>query len=108
MTAIFAQFPDVNWLTALFAYGPLGIMCAWLMWRSEGKLDALSRDIIAELRVLGHRFNGLTRAMLMDVASRDTTGNALKMLAAAELEKIATEDAETESTMRGKRKTAAR
>jgi len=89
---ILAQVPEVNWSAALFAYGPLGVMCAWLMLRSERKFDELGDKIITELKVLGHRMNGMTRAMLADVASRETTGTALKTLVHDELMKLDAEE----------------
>jgi hypothetical protein len=89
---IIAQVPEINWQAAVFAYGPLGVMCAWLMLRSERKFDELGEKIIAELKVLGHRMNGMTRAMLADVASRETTGTALKTLVHDELRKLESEE----------------
>ena len=51
-------------MSPLYTYGPLGIFCAWLMWRGERVYDGLNK--------LSHRIDGLTRAMLVDVLSRDT------------------------------------
>ncbi len=55
----------------LLTYGPLGIILGWFMWRAESKMD----KIPAELRTLGHRLDGLTRALLADVISRENTHN---------------------------------
>jgi hypothetical protein len=100
---IVSQLPEANWTNALFAYGPLGIMCVFLMYLSNKKLDAISVDVITELRVLGHRMNGITRAMLADVASRENTGDALKILVQEELHKLDHEDEVRDIRNRAKR-----
>lgn len=85
---VISQMPEVNWANALFAYGPLGLMCVWLMFRTERKLESLSTDVVTELRILGHRINGMSRALLADVAARDSTGEALRTLVNRELQKL--------------------
>lgn len=99
---LLAQITEVNWSTALFAYGPLGIMCVFLMYLSNKKLDAIATEVVTELRVIGHRMNGITRAMLADVASRETTGGALKTLVQTELQKLESEDEVKEMRHRAK------
>lgn len=63
--AVIAQAVTDN-STALLSYGPLGIITAWFMWRGE-KLGG-------EIRTLGGRIETMTRAMLVDVISRESTG----------------------------------
>lgn len=65
---------------ALVNYGPMGILLLWFMYR-DGK-------IVPEIRSLSHRIDGLTRALLMDLVSRDTTGPATRAAAQQEIAKI--------------------
>ena len=64
----------------LLTYGPMGVVLAWFMWRGE-KLGG-------EIRSLAHRIDGLTRALLMDMVSRDNVGPTTKAAAQAEIAKI--------------------
>jgi hypothetical protein len=64
----------------LAAYGLSGIVIAWLFWF----FDKLRQEI----KLLAHRIDGLTRAMLMDLMSRDSTGPHARELARQELDKI--------------------
>lgn len=96
---LLAQMPEASWTNALFAYGPMGVMLGWFMVRGERKMDS----VVTELRVLGHRINGMTRAMLADVAARETTGAALKTLVNSELVKLADEDDVRSLRSRGKK-----
>lgn len=48
--------------TSLLTYGPLGVICIWLMLRDE-KRDQSIRD-------LSHRINGLSKALLLDILGR--------------------------------------
>lgn len=68
----------------LLSYGPLGIMCAWLMTRGE--------KVFSEIRGLGHRIDGLTRAMLMDMVQRDNVGKVAKEYARGAIAKIDARD----------------
>ena len=94
-----AQTPDLTWGNAIVAYGPMGIVLAWFMIRGETKMA----DIVTELRVLGHRMNGITKAMLADIASRETTGEALRTLVNSELSKLETESEVQAIRSRGKK-----
>lgn len=46
----------------LLNYGPLGVFCLWFMWRVE--------KLIEKISTLSHRFDGITRAMLLEVTTR--------------------------------------
>lgn len=82
MTTILAVVAQVAADNAgvLLTYGPLGVMCAWLMWRSE--------RVFTELRDLAHRIDGLTKALLVDMANRDTCGLQTKQYAQDAIAKI--------------------
>lgn len=92
-----AQVPELTWASAVIIYGPMGGMLVWFALRGERKLA----EVVAELRVLGHRINGMTRAMLADVASRETTGHALRTLVERDLAK--NEEDEEVKAIRAKR-----
>lgn len=64
----------------LINYGPLGVMLAWFMLRFE--------KLVVEIRSLSHRLDGLTKALLMDLVSRDSTGPATRAQAQQEIAKI--------------------
>ncbi len=64
----------------LLAYGPMGVILAWFMIRGE--------KLVLEIRSLSHRIDGLTRALLMDLVSRDSVGVQTKVQARAEIAKI--------------------
>ncbi len=75
-----AQLPEVTAGNALFAYGPMGIIICWFMFRGEA--------VLKEIRGLANRIDGLTRAMLVDVLSRDNSGPHARETAQAMLTKI--------------------
>jgi transposase InsO family protein len=66
--------------SVLLAYGPMGVILAWFMFRGE--------KLVGEIRSLAHRIDGLTRALLMDMVTRDSVGPATKDAARAEIAKI--------------------
>ncbi len=72
VAAIVAQAATDN-APLLLSYGPLGIMCAWLMYKGE--------KVFTEIRDLAHRIDGLTKALLVDMANRDTCGIQTKRYA---------------------------
>jgi len=82
MNSAVAASPET--VSVLLTYGPLGIILGWFMLRAEQKLE----KIPAELRTLGHRLDGLTRALLADVISRDTGNHKAKEIAQKMLTEI--------------------
>lgn len=64
-------------LPTILAYGPLGVICWWLLIKNDAKMDRVS----TELRTVGHKIDGLTRALLADVISRETTGDKARGIA---------------------------
>lgn len=65
---------------ALYTYGPMGVILGWFMWRGE--------KLAGEVRSLAHRIDGLTRALLVDMMNRDSTGPAARRYAEEALAKI--------------------
>lgn len=78
-----AQVSDLA--PALLQYGPLGAMCLWFMFRCE--------RLFGEISSLGHRIDGLTKALLVDMANRESCGIQTKVYAKEAIAKI---DARTE------------
>lgn len=72
----------------LYTYGPLGVITAWFMWRGE----KLGNTVVSEIRELSHRIDGMTRAMLADVISRDGVGQHTQSIARDMLAKIEARD----------------
>ena len=70
--------------SVLLTYGPLGIVCAWLMWRAE-KTEA---RVALMLKDLAHRIDGLTRAMLVDMTERESAGERTKEYARQAIARI--------------------
>lgn len=65
--------PEVNPMTLLVAYGPMGIMLAWFMWRFEA--------MIKSFRGLSHQIEGMSKALLVEVMSRPSTTPATRQVA---------------------------
>jgi hypothetical protein len=65
---------------ALYTYGPLGIICGWLMWRDEKRA--------AENRSFGSRIDGLTKAILADMMERENCGEHARSYAREEMARI--------------------
>lgn len=63
-------------VSGLYAYGPMGAVLAWFMFRSERAMNRLS-----------HKIDGMTRAILVDTLSRDNCGPATRKLAQQMLDK---------------------
>lgn len=70
----------------LTIYGPLGIICGWLMWRDERR-DRTLREIntaqVGALSQVAHKLNGLSRALIFNAATH--APNGIKELAQKEL-----------------------
>ncbi len=75
--SLIAQMAEAN---PLAAYGLTGLVLAWMMWFIE--------KLRGDLKVLAHRIDGLTRALLLDLVSRDNVGAHSKAMAHAELAKV--------------------
>lgn len=67
-------------VSILLAYGPMGVILLWFMARGE--------KLVVEIRSLSHRIDGLSKALLMDLMSRDSVGIQTKAQARAEIAKI--------------------
>lgn len=65
---------------ALYAYGPLGIMCGWFMLRGEA--------LIKEVRGYGHKIDGLRLALLAQAATSDGAGAGLRRMCEEEIARI--------------------
>lgn len=68
-----AQLSEVNPTTLLVAYGPMGIMLAWFMWRFEAMIKAF--------RELGHKIEGWSKVQLVDIMSRPGTTATTRQVA---------------------------
>lgn len=71
---LLAQIADVNPTTLLVAYGPMGVMLAWFMWRFEAMIKAF--------RGLSHQIEGMSKALLVDIMSRPATSGPTRQVAA--------------------------
>jgi hypothetical protein len=77
VTQFIAQIINEN-ANALLTYGPLGIVCGWLMWKIERMENKLCEGLSSKLGDLSHRIEGLTRTMLVDMAERESAGERTK------------------------------
>lgn len=78
---------EVHWnflFMLLTVYGPMAVGLWWFASRAEGKLEGIGTKI----DTLSHRISGMTKAMLMDVISRENASVALKSAAQDMLERI--------------------
>jgi len=81
--AIAQEFAVPN--SVLLGYGPLGFMVLWFAPRAE--------RVLTKLADLAHRIDGLTRALLVDMVERESSGSHTKAYAR---EAIAKNDARNE------------
>lgn len=72
--------PELTLGNGLLVYGPMGLVLAWFMLRGEA--------VVKEIRGLGHRIDGLTKALLVDVLSREHAGSKTREAAREMLDKI--------------------
>lgn len=90
--AILAQTStELNPTALLVGYGPLGVFCVWFMFRVEKLITAVNQspaEFQKSLQTLSHRIDGITRAMLLEVASREGGNVRSKQLANEMLAKI--------------------
>jgi hypothetical protein len=77
VTQFIAQIINEN-ANALLTYGPLGIVCGWLMWKIERMENKLCEGLSSKLGDLSQRIEGLTRTMLVDMAERESAGERTK------------------------------
>lgn len=70
--------------SVFLTYGPLGAVCAWLMWRAE-KTESKIVNVLGDL---AHRIDGLTRAMLVDMTERESAGERTREYARQAIAKI--------------------
>lgn len=87
MLKILAQIASDN-AGPLLTYGPLGIVCAWLMWKIERMEKSMVEGLGAKLGDLAHRIDGLTRAMLVDMTERESAGERTKEYARETIARI--------------------
>lgn len=74
---------------ALITYGPLGLICAYLIYRDEKReKDRAAHDqlyglkfdtMIEEIRKLSHRLSGLSKGLLMDIMERTQDANTRQL-----------------------------
>lgn len=59
--------------TALYVYGPLGIVCAFFMLLTVALVKSMrdeSMESRKEIKALAHRIDGLTRQLMMEMVER--------------------------------------
>lgn len=54
----------------IISYGPMGVILCWFMLRGE--------KLVLEIRSLSHRLDGLTKALLVDMIDRESSGEHVK------------------------------
>lgn len=84
-----AQIAQVAADNPLTSFGLAGIVIAWLFWFFD--------KLRGEIKMLAHRIDGMTRALLIDIISRDGIGVHAKVMAQQELEKIEARTKKTET-----------
>lgn len=87
--ALLAQVAEAN--PALFTYGPLGIITAWMMWRDEKRAiqmrEVESRQFEYQADVM-HRIDGLAKAFLVKMVKEEPKGSTVHEYAATAIAKI--------------------
>lgn len=83
---VFAQ-ADTASGSALAVYGPMGVICAWLMFRDE-KRAAQTDKLREEIGGVAHQMKGLNRNLLYVTATHGPS--PLREIAQKELERAGT------------------
>lgn len=89
MLAFIAQLTAEN--PALYTYGPLGVFCAFFMWRDVNRQQAHEREraiFISEVRAVRHSMDGLQRAFLVHTMEVATFPTTIRDYARAQIAKI--------------------
>ncbi len=60
--------------TALYTYGPLGIICAFFMWRDVARDKEREKDREVSTALV-HRIDGLTRQLMAEMVERGTVSD---------------------------------
>jgi hypothetical protein len=94
--------PEATLASSLVIYGPMGAMLVWgaymaqkVLERVVTKHEAAFDELLKELRRVSHRLNGLERAMLADVISRESSGSESKRIAQQMLDRSEKADVAT-------------
>lgn len=98
LAVLVGQTPEVP--AGLAVYGPMGVICLWLMLRTErdrkdsqAREDAMRKDnagLRDEIRGVAHQMKGLNRNLLYVTATHGPAG--LREVAERELEKYNSAD----------------
>lgn len=89
MLAFIAQLAAEN--PTLYGYGPLGVMCAFFMWRDvqRERERIIERTLfIGELRAVRHSTDGLQRAFLVTTLEQAVFPASVKDYAQKQITKI--------------------
>lgn len=76
---------------ALYSYGPLGVICAFFMWRDVNRESAREKEramFIFEIRGFGHRIDGLAKAQLLELVESENAGSNARQYAREAIAKI--------------------
>lgn len=76
---------------ALYSYGPLGVICAFFMWRDVNRENAREKEramFIFEIRGLGHRIDGLAKVQLLELVESENAGSNARQYAREAIAKI--------------------
>lgn len=87
--SLLAQLATEN--SALYTYGPLGIFCAFFMWREVKREAHLERDreaIREGFEAINHTIRGLSKAMWTDLANRSDPGSYIREEAKRTIERM--------------------
>lgn len=95
---VFADGNWEKWKEVLFIYGPMAAMLCWGAWMAHKlltmvftKIDAHFTEISTELRILGHRLNGMSKALFAEALKNETLSPAMRNYVERELEKLQNE-----------------
>jgi len=89
--AFLANVAATDLTSSLLTYGPLGLFCAYMIWRDEKRTkEVADRDklfgekfdsVIDEIRKVSHRLTGLSKGLMLDVATRPGVEQHIKRMA---------------------------
>ena len=68
-------------LKPLYAYGPLGVMCAWLMWKGDARLRSVEVNVSVSMKENANAMDRATKANMLMLVAIPEVSEAIKIQA---------------------------
>lgn len=68
-------------MTPLYAYGPLGVMCAWLMWKGDSRLKSVEMNVANSMKDSANATDRATLSNMLMLVAIPEVSEAIKIQA---------------------------